>query len=243
MFNYFTFILFVILFCQLTHTDALKCNKLAKKSNKTTAIIRNLKMVKKATPKYIHMSNTASNCSEFFKLNHLTSCCLGRNDECYMNYYGSRCYCDIFCLVNNKINKHNDCCPDAVQTCQYNPDEVNLSVVTSIDVNGQISHKILNESDKIKNEIHNDKELELSRNKHGNFKNKKNGGTCKEFYSLNNLTSCCLDRNDDCFMFHYDTRCYCDEFCRVDCCVDVFEKCSLKISMFIYNKINETIIK
>jgi len=201
MFNYSKFILFVIVFCQLTHTDALKCNKLAKKSNKTTAIIRNLKMVKKATPKYIHMSNTASNCSEFFKLNHLTSCCLGRNDECYMNYYGSRCYCDIFCLVNNKINKHNDCCPDAVQTCQYN------------------------------------------RNKHGNFKNKKNGGTCKEFYSLNNLTSCCLDRNDDCFMFHYDTRCYCDEFCRIDCCVDVFEKCSLKISMFIYNKINETIIK
>jgi len=187
MLKYSIFILFAIVLCQLTYTDALKCSKSAKKTNKTTAIIRSLKMIKKSTPKYIHMPVTVSNCSEFLRLNHLTSCCPGRNDDCYMNYYGSRCYCDIFCIENSlSVNKHNDCCPDAIQTCQYNPGGLDLNVVTKIDLNGQISHKKINDQNEIKNEILLDKKtkIEMSNYKHGNFKNIQIGNQIFKTYSI-----------------------------------------------------------
>ena len=55
-------------------------------------------------------------CAEFKKLNNLTSSCCpdGRDDECYMTHYDTRCYCDTFC---NRVNDNSDCCPDASQVC------------------------------------------------------------------------------------------------------------------------------
>ncbi|CAF0948760.1 unnamed protein product [Brachionus calyciflorus] len=60
---------------------------------------------------------------------------------------------------------------------------------------------------------------------HGEDVHLKKGGTCREFLEKNQLSSCCLGRDDDCYMTHYDTRCYCDQFCGKnktgDCCPDV----------------------
>jgi hypothetical protein len=69
--------------------------------------------------------------------------------------------------------------------------------------------------------------------KHGTKSNELNGGTCKEFLELNSMQKCCTSRDDDCFMIHYDTRCYCDMFCdrskfpdNSDCCPDSAETCN-----------------
>ena len=69
--------------------------------------------------------------------------------------------------------------------------------------------------------------------KHGNVKNELEGGTCAEFLRINALNQCCAHRDDDCYMIHYDTRCYCDVFCdrsRVpdnsDCCPDAGPICA-----------------
>lgn len=69
--------------------------------------------------------------------------------------------------------------------------------------------------------------------RHGARHNEANGGTCSEFLTINGLGQCCAHRDDDCYMIHYDTRCYCDVFCdrhRVpdnsDCCPDAVETCS-----------------
>lgn len=60
---------------------------------------------------------------------------------------------------------------------------------------------------------------------HGNGHNSKRGGTCGEFLFKNRMHSCCPGRNDQCYMIHFDTRCYCDQFCgknsTSDCCPDV----------------------
>ncbi|RNA33934.1 tubulointerstitial nephritis antigen-like [Brachionus plicatilis] len=68
--------------------------------------------------------------------------------------------------------------------------------------------------------------------KHGNRQNEFNGGTCSEFINLNNLDSCCSQRDDDCYMIHYDTRCYCDIFCErpdsSDCCPDAKKVCQVQ---------------
>jgi hypothetical protein len=42
-------------------------------------------------------------------------CCFSRDDNCFMPYYDSRCYCDTFCFRG--IDNH-DCCPDHDDTCQ-----------------------------------------------------------------------------------------------------------------------------
>lgn len=68
--------------------------------------------------------------------------------------------------------------------------------------------------------------------KHGDKKNEFNGGTCREFLDLNNRQQCCANRDDDCYMIHFDTRCYCDVFCdrssfpdNSDCCPDAYYVC------------------
>lgn len=42
-------------------------------------------------------------------------CCTSRNDDCFMPYYDSRCYCDTFCFRG--IDNH-DCCPDHDAICE-----------------------------------------------------------------------------------------------------------------------------
>ena len=69
--------------------------------------------------------------------------------------------------------------------------------------------------------------------KHGTKTNELSGGTCSEFLKINSLNQCCAHRDDDCYMIHYDTRCYCDVFCdrskipdNSDCCPDAGTICS-----------------
>ena len=69
--------------------------------------------------------------------------------------------------------------------------------------------------------------------KHGSRQNEVSGGTCNEFLRINSLNKCCNQRDDDCYMIHYDTRCYCDVFCdrsrlqdNSDCCDDAVSTCS-----------------
>jgi hypothetical protein len=68
---------------------------------------------------------------------------------------------------------------------------------------------------------------------HGSQKNEIDGGTCAEFLQINRMDTCCNMRDDDCYMIHYDTRCYCDVFCdrevmndNSDCCPDAAQMCS-----------------
>ncbi|CAF0882068.1 unnamed protein product [Adineta ricciae] len=42
-------------------------------------------------------------------------CCASRDDDCFMPYYDSRCYCDAFCFRG--IDNH-DCCPDHDSVCK-----------------------------------------------------------------------------------------------------------------------------
>lgn len=42
-------------------------------------------------------------------------CCQHRDDDCFMPYYDSRCYCDAFCFRG--IDNH-DCCPDHDSVCE-----------------------------------------------------------------------------------------------------------------------------
>jgi hypothetical protein len=42
-------------------------------------------------------------------------CCVSRDDNCFMPYYDSRCYCDSFCFRG--IDNH-DCCPDHDAVCE-----------------------------------------------------------------------------------------------------------------------------
>jgi hypothetical protein len=42
-------------------------------------------------------------------------CCFSRDDDCFMPYYDSRCYCDTFCFRG--IDNH-DCCPDHDAVCE-----------------------------------------------------------------------------------------------------------------------------
>lgn len=69
--------------------------------------------------------------------------------------------------------------------------------------------------------------------RHGDKNNELVGGTCAQFLQLNSLSQCCSQRDDDCYMIHYDTRCYCDVFCdrskipdNSDCCPDAGSFCS-----------------
>ena len=41
-------------------------------------------------------------------------CCTNRDDNCYMPYYDSRCYCDTFCF---RAFDNHDCCPDHDAVC------------------------------------------------------------------------------------------------------------------------------
>ncbi len=68
---------------------------------------------------------------------------------------------------------------------------------------------------------------------HGSQKNEVDGGTCAEFLKINRMDICCNMRDDDCYIIHYDTRCYCDVFCNravmndnSDCCPDASQVCS-----------------
>ena len=68
--------------------------------------------------------------------------------------------------------------------------------------------------------------------RHGSQRNEIDGGTCAEFVRINRMDTCCTMRDDDCYMIHYDTRCYCDVFCNrevmndhSDCCPDAVEVC------------------
>ena len=63
---------------------------------------------------------------------------------------------------------------------------------------------------------------------HGDRKNKRKGGTCAEFFKMNNRTECCTSRDDECFVTNFDSVCYCDIFCHSafnDCCSDVQTTC------------------
>ena len=69
--------------------------------------------------------------------------------------------------------------------------------------------------------------------KHGSMYNEHNGGTCSEFMLINSLDKCCTERDDDCYMIHFDSRCYCDIFCdrehlqdNSDCCPDAVHICA-----------------
>lgn len=69
--------------------------------------------------------------------------------------------------------------------------------------------------------------------RHGSQQNEIDGGTCAEFIRINRMSTCCLERDDECYMIHFDTRCYCDIFCNreamndhSDCCPDAREVCS-----------------
>ena len=64
-------------------------------------------------------------------------------------------------------------------------------------------------------------------------------GSCAEFLRLNKRRECCVERDDECYMWHFDSRCYCDLFCaeRVDkwsdCCPDGREAClGIKANVF-----------
>lgn len=228
-------------------------------------LIRSLKMVKKRS--YKHASNKGSNCTDFLRINELSYCCDGRNDECYMHYRNTRCYCDMFCIEKQKTHNHNDCCPDAVDRCvfklpnkpyMYKSVEFNqnrkilkekisrttpnpLDEFDSIDkyndyslkgnyseLRSKITYFYTNLTQSTKSDIN-------SQFKHGNEKNFKFGGTCDEFFSLNSLTKCCANRNDDCYMEHLGSRCYCDQFCdrrpnSSDCCSDAYQICSKELS-------------
>lgn len=68
--------------------------------------------------------------------------------------------------------------------------------------------------------------------KHGSKRNELDGGSCREFLDINERQQCCANRDDDCYMIHYDTRCYCDVFCdrskfpdNSDCCPDAYYVC------------------
>lgn len=64
--------------------------------------------------------------------------------------------------------------------------------------------------------------------KHGDRLNELNGGLCSQFKLLNGIDQCCAGRIDECYMIHYDTRCYCDTFCErseTDCCEDAYDEC------------------
>ena len=75
---------------------------------------------------------------------------------------------------------------------------------------------------------------------HGNGHNSKQGATCAEFLYKNHMDSCCSGRNDECYMIHFDARCYCDQFCgknsTSDCCPDVVRqnnanRCPVKVGV------------
>ena len=81
--------------------------------------------------------------------------------------------------------------------------------------------------------------------RHGSQENEIDGGTCAEFVQINRMNTCCLERDDECYMIHYDTRCYCDIFCNrdsmndhSDCCPDAKEVCT---DVAKPNKITESI--
>ncbi len=54
----------------------------------------------------------------------MNKCCPNRDDQCYINHFDTRCYCDIFCT--GKVDKWNDCCPDADEQCRVT-EMVNLT--------------------------------------------------------------------------------------------------------------------
>ena len=41
------------------------------------------------------------------------TCCISRDDNCYVTLRGTRCYCDQFC-----DREEPDCCPDYPKVCQ-----------------------------------------------------------------------------------------------------------------------------
>ena len=72
--------------------------------------------------------------------------------------------------------------------------------------------------------------------KHGEKKNRKYGGLCTEFLKINNRTKCCNERDDECYMIHYESICYCDISCHNstnDCCPDMKTACFL--TKWLYN--------
>jgi hypothetical protein len=50
-------------------------------------------------------------------------------------------------------------------------------------------------------------------------------GYCAQFIWLNEIDNCCDGRNDNCYVYIADTRCYCDSFCTKDCCPDIKTSC------------------
>ena len=64
---------------------------------------------------------------------------------------------------------------------------------------------------------------------HGDDKNTQNGGTCEEFLKLNRLSKCCDGSEEDCYMIHFDSRCYCGTECNRQsrgCCPDALNVCA-----------------
>ena len=72
--------------------------------------------------------------------------------------------------------------------------------------------------------------------KHGDKRNEQYGGTCAEFLQINNRNQCCHEEDDEyigneCYMIHFETRCYCDTTCNSrlesDCCPDANHICKV----------------
>ncbi len=53
-------------------------------------------------------------------------------------------------------------------------------------------------------------------------------GTCAKFLKINNLSECCTERDDDCYMNHFKTACYCDKHATSDACSDADDVCGLE---------------
>ena len=67
---------------------------------------------------------------------------------------------------------------------------------------------------------------------HGDHYNELTGGTCAQLKKMNNRSECCGIRDDDCYIIHFDSRCYCDNSCDInpinnDCCSDVVKSCRI----------------
>ncbi len=83
----------------------------------------------------------------------------------------------------------------------------------------------------------------IGKYKHGIPYNEKHGGSCAEFKKINNISKCCQTEDADCYMIHYDTRCYCDSVCMVDttdCCEDVKMSCFESQTVYTITETTET---
>ena len=170
-------------------------------------------------------------CREFFYLNDILYQCDKRDDDCFINDFDTKCFCDEYCFVRGQ-SKDNDCCKDV----NYYISDIDKKVYKTnskklMPTNYLKSLKYLKKKISHKNSI--TPKIKSFIYKHDSPVTENKAGSCKEFLKINYMTECCLERDDDCYMNHYDSRCYCDKFCDrsyksdySDCCSDINEVCS-----------------